>query len=101
LIAAVTLAELGAPEDLEQAEKNVLAAVDDVAKRLGNTRDIARASYISPRVIDHYLEGSVVEHQAEQLEEIIAAEQEDLTEAEKALLKLLKKDLRRELRKAA
>ena len=101
LFAAVKLAELGVTEDLNQAEKNILEAVDDVAKRLGNTRDIARASYISPRVIDHYLEGSVVEHHAEQLEEIIAAEQEDLTEAEKALLRLLNKKLRRELRKAA
>jgi len=101
LFAAVNLAELRVTEDLAQAEKNVLAAVDNVAERLGNTRDIARASYISPRVIDHYLEGSVVEHHAEQLEEIIAAEQEDLTEAEKALLELLKKKLRRELRKAA
>jgi len=43
----------------------------------------------------------VVEHHAEQLEEIIAAEQEDLTDAEKALLDLLKRKLRRELRKAA
>jgi DNA topoisomerase-1 len=101
LIAAVKLAELGATEDVKQAEKNVLAAVDDVAHRLGNTRDIARASYVSPRVIDHYLEGAVVEHQAEQLEEVIAAEQEDLTEAERALLNLLKRKLRRELRKAA
>jgi DNA topoisomerase I len=101
LIAAVKLAELGVTEDLDQAEKNVLAAVDDVAKRLGNTRDIARASYISPRVVDHYMEGSVVEHHAEQLEEIIAAEQKDLTEAEKALLELLNKKLRRELGKAA
>ena len=52
LIAAVKLAELGVTEDLGNAEENVLAAVDDVAKRLGNTRDIARASYISPRIID-------------------------------------------------
>jgi DNA topoisomerase I len=101
LFAAVKLAEIGATEDLEQAEKNVLEAVDEVAQRLGNTRDIARASYISPRVIDHYLEGSVVEHHTKQLEEIIAAEQEDLTDAEKALLKLLNKKLRRELRKTA
>ncbi len=60
------------------------AAVDDVAQRLGNTRDIARASYISPRVIDHYLEGSVVAYQGERLEEIIAAEQGDLTAGEQA-----------------
>jgi DNA topoisomerase-1 len=101
LFAAVKLAEIGATADLKQAEKNVLEAVDDVARRLGNTRDIARASYISPRVIDHYLEGSVVAQYGERLEEMIAAEQEDLTEEEKALLELLNKKLRRELRKAA
>ena len=43
---------------MPQAEKNVLSAVDAVAERLGNTRDIARISYISLRVIDHYMEGS-------------------------------------------
>jgi DNA topoisomerase I len=74
--------------------------VDAVAERLGNTRDIARASYISPRVIDHYLEGSVVAYHGERLEEIIA-EQESLTDEEKALLDLLNRRLRRELRKAA
>jgi DNA topoisomerase-1 len=101
LIAAVKLAELGVTEDLKGAEKYVLAAVDDVAKRLGNTRDIARASYISPRVIDHYMEGSVIAYYGELVEEIIAAEQGGLTEGEQALLELLKKKLRRELGKAA
>jgi DNA topoisomerase-1 len=79
----------------------VLEAVDDVAERLGNTRDIARASYISPRVIDHYIEGSVVAYYGERLEEVIAAEQGGLTEGEKALLELLNKKLRRGSRKAA
>jgi DNA topoisomerase I len=94
LFAAVKLAELGATEDFEQAEKNVLEAVDEVAQRLGNTRDIARASYISPRVIHHYLEGSVIAYYGELTEE-------GLTEGEEALLELLNKKLRRELRKAA
>ena len=101
LLAALQLAVLGPVGEMKQAEKNVLAAVDAVAERLGNTRDIARSSYISPRVIDHYLEGSVVAYQGEQLEEVIAAEQGDLTEEEKGLLELLKRKLRRELRKAA
>jgi DNA topoisomerase I len=100
LFAAVNLAELGATQDLEQAENNVLEAVDHVAERLGNTRDIARASYISPRVIDHYMEGSVIAYYGELIEEIVA-EQEGLTEGEAALLELLNKKLRRELRKAA
>lgn len=101
LIAAVWLAELGPVTESRHAEKNVLAAVDAVAERLGNTRDIARASYISPRVLDHYLEGSVVAYSGEHLEEVIAAEQNDLTEGEKELLELLNKKLRRDLRKAA
>jgi DNA topoisomerase-1 len=101
LIAALKLAELGAAEDEKLATKNVLQAIDDVAGRLGNTRDIARSSYVSPRVIQHYMEGSVVARQAEQLEEAILAEQSDLTEEEKALLELLKKEVRRELEQAA
>lgn len=100
LIAAVKLAELGSTKNSMQAEKNVLEAVDDVAKRLGNTRDIARASYISPRILDHYMEGSVIAYHGELIEEIVA-EQEGLTEGEAALLQLLNKKLRREVRKAA
>ena len=102
LIAAVKLAELGATEDVKQGQKNVLVAVDTVAERLGNTRDIARSSYISPRVIDHYMEGSVIAYYSERIEEVIVAEQgEELTESEKALLELLNKKLRRELEQAA
>ncbi len=101
LIAALKLAELGASEDEKMVKKNVLQAIDAVAERLGNTRDIARSSYVSPRIIDHYLEGSVVARQAERLEEIIVAEQGGLTDEENALMELLKRKLRRELEKAA
>ncbi len=72
LIAARKLAELGATEDVKRGQKNVLAAVDHVAERLGNTRDIARASYISPRLIEHYMEGSVVAYYGERIEEVAA-----------------------------
>ena len=94
-----TWAENRVPASL-QAEKNVLEAVDDVAEKLGNTRDIARASYISPRVIDHYMEGSVIAYYGELIEEIVA-EQERLTDGEEVLLKLLNKKLRRALRESA
>ena len=101
LVAAVKLAELGPVMEEKRANQNVLEAVDAVAERLGNTRDIARASYISPRVIDHYMEGSVVAYHAEHLEEVIVAEQGSLTDGEKALLDLLNKKLRRDLSEAA
>jgi hypothetical protein len=38
--------------------------------------------YIGPRVVDQYLEDSVVAFHAEYLDEVIAAEQGDLTEGE-------------------
>jgi hypothetical protein len=47
------------------------------------------------------VEGSVVAYCGERLEEIVAAEQGGLTEAEEALLDLLNRKLRRELEKAA
>jgi hypothetical protein len=43
----------------------------------------------------------VVAFHAEYLDEVIAAEQVDLTEGERALLDLLHKELRRDLRGAA
>ncbi len=94
LIAALKLAELGATEDLKAAEKNVVAVIDAVAERLGNTRAIARSSYVSPRVINHYMEGSVISYYSERIEEVIVAEQGGLTEGEKALLESLQRKLR-------
>ena len=94
LIAALKLAELGATEDLKAAEKNVVAVIDAVAERLGNTRAIARSSYVSPRVINHYMEGFVISYYSERIEEVIVAEQGGLTEGEKALLESLQRKLR-------
>src|SRR5207245_2108270 len=38
------------------AKRNVEAAIDKVARRLGNTRAVARRSYVHPAVIDAYME---------------------------------------------
>ena len=64
-----------------------------MAARLGNTRAIARSSYVSPRVINHYMEGSVISYYSERIEEVIVAEQGGLTEGEKALLESLQRKL--------
>ena len=47
------------------------------------------------------MEGSVVAYYDERLEEVIAAEQGGLIEGEEALLELLNKKFRRELRRVA
>jgi DNA topoisomerase-1 len=42
-----------------QAKRNVVAAVEAVAKRLGNTKAVCRKCYIHPAVIESYSDGSL------------------------------------------
>jgi DNA topoisomerase-1 len=58
-IAAETLGELGPPHTATDARRKVLAAIDAAAARLNNTRAVCRASYVSPRVPEAYIEGSL------------------------------------------
>ena len=37
------------------AKRNILAALDCVAQRLGNTRAVCRKSYVHPGLLDAYL----------------------------------------------
>jgi DNA topoisomerase I len=60
-LAAGTLAPLGAPADDKQGEKHILAAIDEAAEQLRNTRAVCRQSYIHPSVIDAYRDGSLHE----------------------------------------
>jgi DNA topoisomerase-1 len=43
------------------ARKNVLRAIEEVARRLGNTPSICRKCYVHPAVVDSYLEGGLHE----------------------------------------
>src|SRR5262249_24881237 len=42
-----------------EARKNIVQAIDAVAKRRGNTRAVCRACYVHPIVLDAYLDGSL------------------------------------------
>jgi DNA topoisomerase-1 len=70
------------------AKKAVAAAIDQVAKRLGNTRAVCRKCYVHPAVIESYLDGSITRAMGK------------LTESEKALLRFLERRART-ARKAA
>jgi len=56
-----TLRDLEPFETKGQAKKNIVAAIQSVAERLGNTPAVCRKCYIHPHVIDSYLEGSLAE----------------------------------------
>jgi DNA topoisomerase-1 len=60
LTAAVAFAERG-PTTRKAEQKRVVAAVmRTVAERLGNTPSVARHSYVSPAVVEEYLEGRTI-----------------------------------------
>lgn len=69
LIAATALDHLGLCEDAKDADVRVRRAVEKVAQRLGNTPTVAKASYIDPRVIAHYLEGRTLSYFRDRIEQ--------------------------------
>ena len=60
MLAAEALRKMGPAKNKREAERNIVAAVDMTAKRLGNTRSVCRKYYIHPALIEAYLEGSVL-----------------------------------------
>ena len=59
VLAAVALKEFAAFDSQAQAKRNVVAAIESVAKRLGNTPSVCRKCYVHPAVVDAYLDGSL------------------------------------------
>jgi DNA topoisomerase-1 len=60
MLAAVELRRLGAAASRREADRNIVAAVDAVAERLGNTRAVCRKYYVHPALLEAYLMGKTV-----------------------------------------
>lgn len=60
VLASQALQELEKFDTKAQAKKNVIAAVEKVAQRLGNTKAVCRKCYIHPAVLNAYLDGDLV-----------------------------------------
>jgi DNA topoisomerase I len=61
VLAAVALREFEKFDSETQAKRNVMAAIRRVAEKLGNTPAVCRQSYIHPRIIDMYLQGTMLD----------------------------------------
>lgn len=57
MVAAVELRAIGPASSRREAERNIVRALDVVAKRLGNTRAVCRKYYVHPALLDAYLMG--------------------------------------------
>ena len=80
----------GFPETATDEKRSVAAVMKRVALQLGNTPAVCRASYVSPAVVDQYLEGRTLEDFRPRHLRVIAARDTSLDAEEQALLSLLR-----------
>ena len=101
LTAAIALAEHGVAETETEAKKVVAGVMRSVGERLGNTPAVARASYVSPAVVEQYLDGRTLEDFRPRHLRVVKARDIGLDQEENALLSLLRSWRIRRTRKAA
>jgi DNA topoisomerase-1 len=93
VLAAQLLREFQAFTSTAQAKRNILAAVEQVAMKLGNTKAVCRKCYIHPAIFDAYLDGSMLETIAQRARTVSRAV-DRLTAMERSVLSLLRRRLR-------
>ncbi|MGV3636145.1 MAG: DNA topoisomerase IB [Flavobacteriales bacterium] len=89
------LAESPPPASAAEGQRLVNAALDSVAKRLGNTRSVCRKHYVHPRVLEAFLQGEL----EDAVSGVRAAQHVD--RYERALLGLLRGRTRSRVERAA
>lgn len=83
--ACVALRDVEECADESEAKKQVVEAVKQVARRLGNTPAVCRKAYIHPAVIERYLDGTLLDS----LRQRARQEVERLSPEEAAVLALI------------
>jgi DNA topoisomerase-1 len=61
VLAAKALAEVATFKSNAEAKRNIVKAIESVAKRLGNTKAVCRKCYIHPAILDAYMDGATIE----------------------------------------
>jgi DNA topoisomerase-1 len=90
LIAAVELAQKELPETERAAKKRIAEVMRTVGEKLGNTPAVARSSYVSPAVVEQYLDGRTIEDFRPRHLRVVGARDTGLDREELATLSLLR-----------
>ena len=101
LHAAIAFAERGPVDSPTEAKRVVAAVMRKVGERLGNTPAVARSSYVSPAVVEQYLDGRTIEDFRPRHLRVVSARDIGLDLEEQALLSLLRSWRIRRAREAA
>ena len=96
VLAARALQAFASFDSKAQAKRNLVEAITQVAKRLGNTRTVCRKCYVHPAVIDAYLDGSLAQTLEQRIESELRNALPDLPPEEAAVLAFLELRLRGE-----
>lgn len=88
--ALMAFKEIGLADSQTQSKRNIVAALDNVAKALGNTRTVCKKYYVHPIVIGLY-EAGTLDKYLNQLNEIEADDDKSgLTKEEMVLMNILR-----------
>ncbi|AVR96981.1 DNA topoisomerase IB [Pseudoduganella armeniaca] len=101
VLAALALQEFEKFDSETQAKKNVVRAIESVAKKLGNTPSVCRKCYVHPAVLDAYMDGAELAALRTRAEEELTQDLHALQPEEAAVLALLQQRLEREAQQAA
>ncbi len=101
VLAALALQEFEKFDSETQAKKNVVRAIESVAKKLGNTPSVCRKCYVHPAVLDAYLDGAELAALRTRAEQELTQDLHALQPEEAAVLALLQQRLEREAEQAA
>jgi DNA topoisomerase-1 len=94
VLAATLLRDFEAVDSEARRKKNIVAAIEQVAKRLGNTRAVCRKCYVHPAVFEAYLDGSMTKTIGQRANRASRA-MGTLTASEAAVMGLLQRRLAR------
>ena len=98
LLAAKALHDFGAIDTEAAAKKNVRAAIEKVSARLGNTATICRKCYVHPEVLNSYMSGDLLLEIKEEVDAELRDNLPRLKPEEAAVLALLERRLRDDIR---
>ena len=96
VLAAMALTELESFDSAAQAKRNLRAAIEKVAGKLGNTPTICRKCYVHPEVLDSYMDGNLVLELKSKAENELRGDVQNLKPEEAAVLALLRGRLAKE-----
>jgi DNA topoisomerase-1 len=97
VLAALALQEFEAIDSKATVKKNLKAAIERVAARLGNTPTICRKCYVHPEVLESYTQGELLLNVKQRADTQLREELASLSTEEAAVIALLEARLSRTL----